>query len=456
MTALLDRGLPGRRRGRQAGFTLVELTVALVAGLIVALGITALSREATRTFHEEVRTSAAEATLRTAVDRLRADLQRAGYMSTPNVATDLLHLAGPPGNVGIPAGVPPGIRRLAGIHLYQGWSAANHAIGLSANQTPALAPDMIEIGGNMTCAEQFEIQNVQVVGSCARLMLSATSPALYRINAVSGVSPSPVAELNNVFQPDGTSQFIVRILDDTGRSQFLPTCPGAGAATGFTGVTPFVAVSLVAPNKLLAPADTGGQGGITNTPGGRAWVNPVSVIRWEIADAATGEPAQYTNALANQSIAGDGGADPNKYDLLRSYVDASGAVIPATTEVVAEYAVDLKFAFSVESGPTLTSPALKAFTFDDAANQTWADDVRTVPGTQPQRIRIVRARVATRTGVADRTLNIPVSNVNTAAGTFLYRYCVLPPCATVDSSFRWARARTITTEVSLPNQAGAI
>ena len=45
----------------QSGFTLIELTVSLVAGLIVALGIMALSREATRTFNEEARGSAAEA-----------------------------------------------------------------------------------------------------------------------------------------------------------------------------------------------------------------------------------------------------------------------------------------------------------------------------------------------------------------------------------------------------------
>lgn len=50
-------------RKRLSGFSIIELSVALTAGLIVTLGIVALSREATRTFHEEVRASAAEATL---------------------------------------------------------------------------------------------------------------------------------------------------------------------------------------------------------------------------------------------------------------------------------------------------------------------------------------------------------------------------------------------------------
>ena len=85
-----------RRARAQEGFTLIELTVSLVAGLIVALGIVGLSRDATHTFHEEMRSSVAEANLRTAVDRLRADLSRAGYMSTGNVALDPM-VARPPG-----------------------------------------------------------------------------------------------------------------------------------------------------------------------------------------------------------------------------------------------------------------------------------------------------------------------------------------------------------------------
>ncbi len=121
------RQLRGRRS--QQGFTLVELTVALVAGLIVALGIMGLSRESTRTFHEEMRVSAAEANLRTAVDRLRADLSRAGYMSTSNI------FERPDDRQALPAPVESGAcghswgsgARLASIRLEPGGSANEHA-----------------------------------------------------------------------------------------------------------------------------------------------------------------------------------------------------------------------------------------------------------------------------------------------------------------------------------------
>jgi prepilin-type N-terminal cleavage/methylation domain-containing protein len=435
-----------RGRHGQEGFTLIELTVALVAGLIVAMGIVGLSKEATRTFHEEVRNSAAEATLRTAMDRLRADLQRAGYMSTGNIVADT-RIARPPAAVSNIAQLNTawvGILRLAGIHLFSGGSATNTP--LSAQQpSPGLSPDAIEIGGNMTSAEQFEIQTISTVGTCARLTLSATAPAMYRINAV-GPSAS-ATELSNVFQPFTGHQYIVRILDDTGRSQYRPTCPETTPTSGAGITPPYVDVDING-GPILSPQDTNSLGGVTNIPAGRAWVNPVQVVRWEITNASL-EPLQYQNALTMQSLSKS--QDPSKYDLVRSYVDALGVVVPDTTEIIAEYAVDLEFAFSVESGNPL-QPVPATLAFDDPKNQSNADNVKTVPATQPQRIRIVRARVATRTAQADRTVNVLVNNYSPQA--FMYRYCITSTGCATAGPLQWARVRTMTAEVSIPNQSG--
>jgi prepilin-type N-terminal cleavage/methylation domain-containing protein len=434
-----------RRRHGQEGFTLIELTVALVAGLIVAMGIVGLSREATRTFHEEVRNSAAEATLRTAMDRLRADLGRAGYMSTGNIVADTRIARAPAAvnNVAQLNSAWVGILRLAGIHLFSGGSATNTP--LSAKQPTALSPDAIEIGGNMTSAEQFEIANISIIGTCARLTLSATAPAMYRVKAV---GPSAAAtELNNVFQPYTGHQYIVRILDDTGRSQYRPTCPETTPTSG-AGITPPYVDVDVNGGPILSPQDTKSLGGVTNIPAGRAWVNPVQVVRWEVTNASL-EPLQYQNALATQSLSAT--QDASKYDLVRSYVDALGAVVPQTTEIIAEYAVDLEFAFSIESGNPI-QPAVTTLPFDDPTMQSFADNVSTVPATRPQRIRIVRARVATRTAQADRTINVPVSNYGAQA--FMYRYCITPAGCATAGPLQWARVRTMTAEVSIPNQSG--
>ena len=448
------------RRHPRIGFTLIELAMALTAGLIVAMGIVALSREATRTFHEEVRSAAAEATLRTAIDRLRADIQRAGFMSTANVATDPL-LARPPTSI-----LPPGITdcstywaicNLAAVHVTD--SGSSPATPLSAVQTPALTPDFIDIAGNMTSVEQFEVQAVLPVvngTNCQTIFLSQSSASYARVVAGAGGASSTVAiqtDLQNMFAPDVGSQFIVRLVDDTGHSQFLATCPGSGTtnnAAGLLNGQPFVSVSARTP--VLTAKDTGNIGGVSGFASGRAWVNPVQIVRWQLMPA-TAEPAVFQNGLGTQSLGG--AVDPNKYDLVRWYLGMDGNGIANTMEVVAEYAVDLDFAYSFEMG-TAVLPVSQTYWFEDTVHKPywveWTDNGNEVPNTAiPQRLRSVRVRLATRVAQADRSVNIPAN-----AGNFIYRYCLNAagcPSPGDPNTPSWARTRTITTEVSLPNLA---
>ena len=474
-----------KRRSSRSGFTLVELTVALVAGLIVAMGIVGLSHEATATFNEEVRNSAAESGLRTAVDRLRADLQRAGYMSTGNIMSDNM-IATPAGqsNVwGIGANMH-GLLQLAAIQLTENGSVTNNPgiATLSAAQSPALAPDLLLIGGNMTCAEQFDVQAVlPPAGNCQQILLSPVSPAIYRV-ATAGLANIPLAsaELNNAFAPvvgnGATAQFMVRLLDDTGHSQYLATCQQADVAGITAGGQPYVWVDAIN-TKVRTALDTGGIGGISGYAAGRAWVNPVQVVRWEImstTEEATNQK-QFLNGLGN--VVQGTQVDPNKFDLVRSYVDALGHTIYQTSEVIAEYAVDLDFAFTVDTTvympagtttPNLTlTPTFVSYAFDDVAdNTTWgaplgaATPPASPPANQgPQRIRSVRARIVTRTALPDRVANIPVVS-QYSTEEFMYRYCMQSGgcgAGANTGNLPWfARARTITTEVSLPNNSAGI
>jgi type II secretory pathway pseudopilin PulG len=446
---------PGRAGAR--GFTLIELTVALLAGLIVAIGVVGLSRDATHTFHEEMRSSGAEATLRTAVDRLRSDLQRAGYMSTGNIVLDPT-IAKPPGglnlfNVPTPGPLATGLARLASIYRKAGGSATNAPLSSSNG----INPDLIQIGGNMTSADQFDVQLVtqapNATSNCTQILLSGTSPAMYRVLA-SGAAAAQ--ELRNMFQPTpatDTSQFIVRLVDNTGRSQYLLTCAEASAA-GFlnpaAGATPPSGPYLDIDTKTTAIVTsrmTQNNGGITGFGIG-SLVNPVQIVQWELTSAVATtdpEPAQDQSILAGQPLTPTT-PDPNKYDLMRTYVNAQGALIPSTSEIVAEYAVDLDFAFSVDTSVLSLTPNVITYGFEDAAdNDPWAKDVNLAGVTAvqgPQRIRAVRARVVTRTAQPDRSVNIGLTNYGTQA--FMYRYQI--------DATDWARARTIVTQVSLPNQ----
>jgi Tfp pilus assembly protein PilW len=70
------------------GFTLVELMVALSGGLFLSAVVFALSRDTTRFYQQETRVASATLAGLVGFERLKSDIQRAGYLSTPNIQTD--------------------------------------------------------------------------------------------------------------------------------------------------------------------------------------------------------------------------------------------------------------------------------------------------------------------------------------------------------------------------------
>lgn len=469
------------RRRLERGFTLVELTVAMVAGLIVAMGIVALSRAATKTFNEEIRSSAAESALRTAMDRLRGDLQRAAFMSTGNVQSDNMINRIVTNTNNLP-NVPPafsGIRGLSAIQMgYQG-SFTQNTIPQSALQPVPVAPDWIQIGGNMTSAEQFDVAMILPPnGTCQQIMLSSVSASVYRVATAGLATAAGAQQITNVFSPVAAgatgNRFMVRLLDSQGCSQYLATCPTNPA--GVVNGQPYVNIDSV--NTPILTAQSGQQTTCTLSgyAAGTAWVNPVQIVRWEIMstkDEAARIP-QYVNGLGSILVGNNGlnnaNVDPLKYDLVRTYVDASGTgPIWATSEVVAEYAADLNFAFTVDNNDyTLTpNPNLVSYSFDDGglSANNWAMDVSKLnpppaspPMKQgPQRIRAVRARVVTRAAMADRTEFIPPAMGQfSPTQAFMYRYCINPAGCVMtgaQTAEQWARTRTATMDVTLFNNA---
>jgi type II secretory pathway pseudopilin PulG len=474
-----QRPTPAARTRRSArAFTLIELTVSLVAGLIVAMAVATLSHESTASFNEEVHISAAEATLRGAADRLRSDLQRASYMSTANIGVDpqIAKIFGQTSN--LPLAAPAALQSLQGIQFVPGNSATNN---LPLDTTNSITPNSLVITGNLSSADQFEVQSI-LPGTCCQINLAASSPAIFRmLNANDAGTPDPNAstEMQNIFAPAPVpagggsasftkAQFLIRYVDTaTSHAQFLLTCNNGGqqiAGMPLTGgvVHPYV-LTATCP---LTGAQTGTITATNGNTGGLATVNPVQTARWDIASSAgfplgggtLAPPTQDITALDNQSMAT---GDPLKYDLVRSLLDGNGNYLPETTEVVAEYAVHLDFAFSVdtENNTTGVAPTIVAYDFGNAQITAVAGSVLNLnanpvsgPKTpDPQRIRSVRFMIATRAGTADRSASI-APPTGYGAGNFLYRYCMNLTGCTGTSLLQWARVRTIVSEVSLPNQ----
>jgi hypothetical protein len=156
-----------------------------------------------------------------------------------------------------------------------------------------------------------------------------------------------------------------------------------------------------------------------------------------------------------QPTGGLGFAD--KYDLVRTWRDLGDQQI-GSTEVVAEYAVDFKLAFTADLNPTTTMVRpLTTFGFEDpgGGNVTIAGVVGIAQPARPQRIRSTRVRLSTRAAMADRydPLSAPAANV--LQGAYPYRYCLNVSGCPVQNppADVWARMRTTITEISVPNQA---
>ncbi len=413
------------RRTHERGFTLIELLVAAVAGLFVVLAAFLLSRGATRLFATEGRVANTQLNLRLGIDRLRQDLERAGYMSSANAYLDP-DVCPKPQTIG-------GFGKLQSIYYEQGTAAT---AGVDAPQSAAqnLFPDRISVTGNFTSTDAMLAADVgpSTSGGGVTITMQLAWGSTARLLAASEAG-SPIDAVRAVFAPGR----LIRLRNKKGSSQFM-LISGAGIdAAGRPTIDTAPAPGYVQPNSAITGGDRrcGGEGNCLGCE-----ISPVQTVRYSVKSlaAVTGYGWAYPNPPA-------GPGDVHKYDLVREELDLLGNPIGSTAEIVAEYVVDMAFAFSVDTSaaatPTSpwTEPAILPLDFGNAENATWGGDASTLnPAIRPQRIRSVRFRMTTRTRFPEN---------DTAAddgGPGLMRYLL--------ATGQYARARTVTGDVTLINQ----
>jgi len=444
MTHPLSPAAPIRApRRHRRGFTLVELIVAMAAGLFVAMAAVLLAKGATRFFQHEARVSAAHMSAMLGMGRLTADLQRAGFRSSPNVIKERAN----GGLCGDPTPWPEGMRRLAGVHIRRQGSAIDHIGQLDQSIANGFRPDAIVIGGSLNTVEEFRFNSVECgPGGCV-VNLQSESSAMTR------------TRLRNEGGGEGFDQIfrarrLLRLRFD-GQTKYLY---GVIQQLDIVGAPPAETIRVRLESVPGIPLFDG-DCGVRAVNGGGGYANPVARVRYDIRSLAGHLRYGPLVTPVNPAVTGDNG----RTELVRVELDEANVEIPETLELIAEYAVDLKFglAAATESGiPEQRNPVITRYpiTMPEGSDVYNIAAEVTDLGARPERIRSVQVRLSTRTRAPDRSVDLE----KRADGRKL-RF-VLPgivPSVNNDTDpvppgapDVYARLRTFYTDVALPNQAG--
>lgn len=332
------------RRRATAGFTLVELMVALTAGLLAIAAAYTLSTASSRTFHAQQRISQTQMSLRMAMEQIRRDVQRAGFGGIANTRTARMCA-----NV-----APPGGHFSMMEFVDSGSTAAlpNAAV----NRTEA---DSLILTGNYVTSDVFYAQDA--------------GPSMVRVQTqwqgfrrTFGV-PTNSDFFEDVFQPGRMVH-----LRTTGRRHFFAQIVGSSGANATVRFNP------------------GFQCAGERTT--QAMISPMSRVRYRVVAPNA--------AFANLSTATDDARGLTNAILIREEVDFDDNPIAGTERVVMEYAAGLDFEFVVDNNVTPGLPP--NFQREPAVDNPGAADPAPSVDTNAERIRSVIVTLSARTADHDR------------------------------------------------------
>lgn len=272
-------------RGSNRGVTLVELMLALAIAFIVIAAIYVLYQTSVRGYRVQSQIVDMQTQLRFGIDHLKADLRRAGHMSTANNRTDASICWAP-----------------ANVNLYAFSIERNDGFVANSAQNINIFPSAITLFGDYFSPQGLGFDAVEIAGNVVQLAPSATVVSMSQ------------DEFETVFRPgvrwlrvenvDGVNYWYapVESLNYAERQVILQQSPGTGPCN---------------PSAF----------GLRN-------VAPVGWIRYRLAeDTRTGD---LVGEVAQQQLSG-------KTDLIREEVDILGDPVANTQLVISEFAVDLQF-----------------------------------------------------------------------------------------------------------------
>ncbi|MEZ4302224.1 MAG: prepilin-type N-terminal cleavage/methylation domain-containing protein [Polyangiaceae bacterium] len=394
-----------RRARRSRGFTLIELMMALTAGLLVSAAAFLLAKNASAVFQEETRITGAQLSASLGLKRLASDIGRAGFLSTPNIAADP-YVCDESGTW------PPLLTNLRAVTITEAGSVAADSAALADSTANGFSPDTITLSGSFDSSEEFPVRTVQPGGGGKVVYLQTKTLPMERT-----CKGATLADCFPRLQAIFKSGRILRLVTGEGHEIF-----GLIDAASLNGDELAVKLQAV---PTFPEISTNPRGYPANCTGCR--VSAIAVVRYQLQTLKS--HPQYGALVAPVSTGATG--DALRTELTRVELGADMLPLAPTLELVAEYAVDLKFGIS----------------FIDQATTAITDLPVPLPAnpaiymTPAERIRTVHVRFSTRSRAPDREVDIGV-------GPDGRRHRFLLPVA---GSTKYARMRTLYTQVALQN-----
>ncbi len=388
-------------RGR--GFTLVELMVTTLLTLGASIGIFAMARQGMRAFATEVRSGEVTLDGVTGMERLTMDLQRAGFLVTPNIQADP-HFCGD--GVGLPGDL-----------------AALGAVRVSSVNVMGVPTSVLVLAGAFDSSEQFETEKIVRQGSNVIVTLKKSAASARLLER--GIP------LSRVFQP---GRLLRIVTPDNGAEQY-GLITAAPSTLADSTASPEITLSDTNPALQVKFRTEGwacGVGGLGTGP----VVNPVNLIRYQV-QSLHGEPA-YAAALTSGNLLTD--AVGNRFELVRSELDPLELDQPFanTSELVAEYAVRFDVSVLADLGPAGGGTGTLTYLRPGAPEFAPVTTVSKTASTGPQQLRGLRASLTLRSRDADLAADPNDFGTRVQVGT----------------NGPFARTKTFSTDIALTNLFG--
>ncbi len=387
------------RRGR-AGFTLVEMMVALVIGALVVAAVFSIGGASARHFQEQQRVGVTQRSVRMAMSRLQHDIQRAGYMSVPSNLS--------PNVVMCPT--VPTLRNVPAIWMVNDDASGNTALDAVNRATNGVSADRVRLIGNYGTSDQYLVDSISSAGN---VLFMQEDWLGFRRSFMVSTASGTVTDSQR-FLDTFRSGRMLHIETNYGRHAFVRVQSATIDGTGTN------ATITITPSIPPGAGPTGCYSGL----GRGTIISPLSEVQYSIQPALAGSNLDARAA----DVVG-----PNT-QLVREELDmTSGAVL--SRRVVLEYAVDFNVdAFINTTVATGLPPNLQAVTGAAAQNAIQAT---------PWQVRSISVALAARTPEQDP--RFPWYTAGRPAGSPLNRFLVFNGRAGA------ARVRQMTTEIQTPN-----